>query len=63
MMDDNTEANSTDTREKYDFYCANIIRDKIDPKSQDMMEKEAVRKTMQTTANNVDNCRLCNDLL
>lgn len=61
-MDDSTEANSTDLREKYDFHCANIIRGKIDQESQDTMEKEAARKAMQTTANDVDNCSLCNDL-
>lgn len=62
-VDDYTEVNSTNTREKYDFHHANIIRGKIDEENQDVMEKEVARKTMQTTANNADNCRLCNDLL
>lgn len=58
VMDDDTEATSTDSREKYDFYCANSIRGKTDQESQEMIEKESVRKTTQRTENNGYNSRL-----
>lgn len=51
-MDNNIGASSTDTREKCDFHYDNISRGKIDEESQDMKEKEAIRKIIQTAANN-----------
>lgn len=53
-MEGDTEATSIDTREKYNFCCANSIRDKIYYESHKMIEKQT---EMGSQENNAKNCK------